>query len=308
MLQIIIFSFNRAIQLDALIASYKRYWKTSGCKIDVVYNTSSADFQRGYDKLIEIHASDRDIEFHKEHKAEFSYTCSELANPYNLRKLISHKYLRHPRTDFRPLVNSLMKQSPMDMVMFMTDDSVFIEDVVIPEGVFEWIREAPSKRQFSLRIGEGMNNQPAKGVALSGDLLEWNMGDMPKDTNWGYQFSVDAHIYSKERILRLYETYLFCNPNSLEGYLCNMIRRREWFNEAKAFKHAKLLSFPINMVQQVEDNESMGVSTEMMNDYYLKGYSLEYRMPPVMDAFQVYPDEIYFYKGSERIVMRICNT
>lgn len=304
MLQIIIFSFNRAIQLDALIASYKRFWKTPVCKIDVVYNTSSADFQRGYDKLIERYASDHNIEFHKEHKAEFNYACKEIVNPYNLRKLLNHKYLRHPKTDFRPLVNSIMKQSPMDMVMFMTDDSLFIEDVTIPEYVFEWIREEPSLRQFSLRIGEGMNNQPASGVTHSGNLLEWNMNAMPKNTNWGYQFSVDAHVYSKDKILKLYETYLFCNPNSLEGYLCNMIRKRGWFNEAKAFRQAKLLSFPINMVQQVEDNESMGVSTEMMNDYYLKGYSLEYRMPSEMDTFQVYPDEIYFIKGEEKVTVR----
>jgi hypothetical protein len=54
MIQIIIFSFNRALQLDTLIASIAEKWQAPKYKIDVIYNTSDKDFQKGYDKDVEM--------------------------------------------------------------------------------------------------------------------------------------------------------------------------------------------------------------------------------------------------------------
>lgn len=304
MLQIIIFSFNRAIQLDALLASIIRYWEMPEYSLDVVYNTSSKMFERGYELLKEKYAGNNSITFHKESKYINQYRLKEVINPYNLKRLWKYPYLRRPKTDFRYLTINIMEKSKAENVAFLTDDSVFVNKVNIPVNVFSWLAESPTSRQFSLRIGEGMNNQPDKGIVKDNGLLSWNMKGNNLDTNWGYQFSVDGHIYNKASILKLFRSYVFCNPNSLEGYLCNIIRRKNWFNEAKAFSETRLLSFPINMVQQVEDNESMGVSTEMMNDYYIKGYGLEYMMPTKIESFQVYPDEIYFVKGQEKLVVK----
>lgn len=305
MLQIIIFSFNRAIQLDALLASLTHYWESPDYLLDVVYNTSSESFEKGYQILKDKHANNDRISFHKEGKNDYNYGLKEILNPFNLKRLRKYPYLRNPKTNFRQLTISLMKKSKADNVVFLTDDSVFVQPVNIPNNIFEWIADKPTSKQFSLRIGEGMNEQPSQGITKSNGLLSWNVNDCPKDINWGYQFSVDGHIYNKTCIIKLFSLYMFCNPNSLEGYICNMVRRKGWFNEAKSFSETRLLSFPINMVQQVEDNESMGVSTEMMNDYYLKGYSLEYKIPEKIEYFQVYPEEIYFIKDAERIVKRI---
>ena len=51
MIQIVIFSFNRALQVEALLASIKRHWKQPQYKLTVLYNTTGVDFQRGYDIL-----------------------------------------------------------------------------------------------------------------------------------------------------------------------------------------------------------------------------------------------------------------
>lgn len=37
MLQIIIFSFNRAIQLDTLLSSFVEYWKNPSYQVDIIY-------------------------------------------------------------------------------------------------------------------------------------------------------------------------------------------------------------------------------------------------------------------------------
>lgn len=307
MIQIIIFSFNRAIQLDTLLYSIKKYWKSPYYEIDVVYNCSSDSFQKGYDYLIQKYSADRMISFHKEQKGECRYTWKELLNPYNLKRLYKYPYLRKPKTNFRSLTNTLMEKSDAREVMFMTDDSLFINPVCLSSSIFDWIEEEPTKRQFSLRISKGMDNQPSIGVSEDNGILSWNMNDMKRMNNWGYQFSVDAHIYNKECILQLFKIYNFCNPNSLEGYICNIVRRKGWFNQAKSFATPHLLSFPINMVQDVEENESLGVSPEMMNNYYLSGHVLEYQMPKEIRTFQVYPEEIYFCKNQSKETVRIKN-
>lgn len=305
MIQIIIFSFNRAIQLDTLLYSIKKYWESPSCEIDVVYNCSSDSFQKGYDYLIQKYSADRIISFHKEQKGECPYTWKELLNPYNLKRLYKYPYLRKPKTNFRSLTNTLMEKSAAHEVMFMTDDSLFINPVCLSSYILDWIEEEPTQRQFSLRIGKGINNQPSIGVSEDNGILSWNMNDMKRMNNWGYQFSVDAHIYNKECILQLFKTYNFCNPNSLEGYICNVVRRKGWFNQAKSFVTPRLLSFPINIVQNVEDNESLGVSPEMMNDWFLSGYTMKYPIPENYNMFQQYPKFLYLYKDDEVIKKEI---
>lgn len=304
MLQIIIFSFNRAIQLDALLTSLEAYWQAPQYQVDVVYNTSSQDFQKGYELLMKRFAPNGNIAFHKEEKGCPPYSIRELVNPYNLKRLYKYPYLRHPKTNFRPLTIQLMASSKAEDVMFMTDDSLFISNVDIAPEVFDWLHANPKKRQFSLRIGKGMNHQPSSGIQERDGILSWNMNEMTSMTNWSYLFSVDAHIYNKKAVLDLFKLYNFCNPNSLEGYIYNMVRRKRMFHEAKAFVHPHLLSFPINMVQNVEDNESLGVSTEMMNKYYLDGYKLKYQMPEEISMFQVYPEHIYFVRADETITVK----
>ena len=52
MIQIIIFSFNRALQLDTLLRSLVMHWKSPDYCVDIIYNSSDDFFQNGYDILI----------------------------------------------------------------------------------------------------------------------------------------------------------------------------------------------------------------------------------------------------------------
>lgn len=298
MIQIIIFSFNRALQLDTLIASIVEKWQAPKYKIDVIYNTSDKDFQKGYDILVEKYNANPHVVFNKEAGITDKYSLKEMLNVRNFIAYNKNKRKFTPKTNFRSLCNELLKKDKNEFVMFLTDDAMFIKNVNIETSILDWIKEAPSKRQFSLRMGEGMNNQGDE-VRKANNYLSWEFHKNPRNTNWGYPFSVDAHIYHKKPVSKLFSKYIFCNPNTLEGFINAQVYRKLFFEEGKANTFCSLLSYPINMVQTVEENETLGIDCKMLNDMLLDGYTMKYPVPDAYDTFQQYPTHLYFEKDGE---------
>lgn len=297
MIQIIIFSFNRALQLDTLLSSLNEYWKNPNYQIDVLYNTSDADFEKGYNILLKKYTN---VSFHKETKCTTRYRINELFNFRNLIQLYKNPVLRYPKSNFRNLLLDIMKENKSNNVMFMTDDAMFVNQVNVNSDILDWINNSPYQRQYSIRIGKGMNNQEVN-VEEKENILSWNFYKCNRKTNWGYNFSVDGHIYSKKVILELFSKYIFTNPNSLESFIYSQIRRKQWMSEGKANKSASILSFPINMVQTFASNETLGVDCKMMNDWFLSGYTMKYPVPENYDMFQQYPNFLYLYRNNEVI-------
>ncbi len=298
MLQIIIFSFNRAMQLDTLLTSLKEMWLQPAYSVEVLYNTSTKDFEKGYEILKRKYA---DVSFSRECKAKQEYSISDYMNLRNMVHLYRYPSLRRPRTDFRKRLISMLENNSSRYIMFMTDDAIFINKVSVSQKIMDWIASSPFQNQFSLRLGNGMNEEPANVKRDDMGLL-WNTYDVPQNNNWGYHFSVDAHIYSKELIIKLFKKYVFTNPNSLEGYICEQIRRHKWLTNGRSPLSSKLLSFPINMVQTFSDNETLGVDSGKMNGWFLDGYTMKYPVPEVVDTFQQYPNYVYLFKDGN--VMR----
>lgn len=204
MLQIIIFSFNRAIQLDTLLTSFCEHWKSPTYHIDVIYNTSNEFFQEGYRLLMGKFNSNININFHKESDGCKPYQLSEIFRLRNAKRCFLNPRIRKPKTNFRPLLIKIMTQCQAKEVMFMTDDAMYVNDVQITDAMIKWLEASPKHRQISLRLGVGMNNQPDNIRVGCDGLIKWRMNDVEHMTNWGYRFSVDAHIYDKELILNFY--------------------------------------------------------------------------------------------------------
>jgi hypothetical protein len=203
MLQIVIFSFNRALQLDTLITSIIEKWQLPQYNIDVIYNTSDNDFQKGYDLLVKKYNTKTNIVFNKETNIKDKYSLKELLNLRNFIAYNKNKRKFTPKSNFRSMCIELLKRDKNELVMFLTDDAMFINDVNINVDILDWIKAVPNNRQFSLRMGEGMNNQGSL-VKKEGNYLCWEFHRNPRNTNWGYPFSVDAHIYHKKPIIKLF--------------------------------------------------------------------------------------------------------
>ena len=297
MIQIVIFSYNRAIQLDTLLTSIRQRWISPVYSVDILFNTSNDSFQNGYKKIISKYSQDSRFNFHKETLVKGPYYgIKELLNVYNIKRLIDTPSLRSPKSNFRNNLLDIISLNTSKFVMFMTDDAMFIDNVELPEDIFVWLNSNPQKNQFVLRFGKDTNDRPSS-VKIDNEYLEWNYSDYKFDTDWGYNFSVDAHIYSKELVRKYFKKFIFNNPNTLEGFIAARMRSNGDANNARCVLYPKLLSFPVNMVQNVVNNESCNVSPEYLNRKYLDGYTLRYPIPTQIDCFQVYPEYLIFEKG-----------
>lgn len=300
MIQIIVFSFNRALQLNTLLTSIAACWKSPAYHIDVIYNTSDQTYQDGYERLIK-ECADMPVTFHREEAGHSRFPLRALSHSANIKHYLKYPYVRKPKTNFRQLLIKTVSSRHAPFVMMMTDDAMLIDEVKVPDSVLSWIADSPMQRQFSLRIGAGMDRQPTGIVHETNGLLHWNMSEAPANTNWGYPFSVDAHIYHHDLIMRLLKEIVFVNPNTLEAFVCHEMRKRRLGQQACAFSKTRLLSFPINMVQTVANNESLGIDCRELNQLYLQGITMRYPIPSTITRFQVYPDHLLLYEnGIER--------
>ena len=304
MLQVIVFSFNRALQLDTLLSTMLEHWKHPDFDLSVVYNSSTNDFQKGYDLLINKMKDYSNIHFYKEQQPGDNLKMMDFLNIHNIKRLYEKKCLRHPKTNFRSLVINLMENSSEKYIMFMTDDAMFIDDVNIDIDTMNWILSNPIQNQYSLRVGKGMDDKNAIYEEHE-DFISWDFSKQDVTTNWGYCFSVDAHIYAKDTVLNLFKRNLFVNPNTLEGPVFGDAKRNGFLNCGRGPKHTLILSFPINMVQTVDKNETLGISTVMMNQYYLDGYTMRYPIPEKITHFQQYPESLFFYKNGKSEIKKM---
>lgn len=288
-IHIVIFSFNRAMQLNTLIESVFEHFKYP-FKISVLYNHTLSHCN-GYNLLIKKYT---DVEFIKEENVFDGYKVSELSVIFNIKRYIKYPYIRKPKSNFRRKLIEILDKSNSQFVMFLTDDSLFINSPDINPHILKQISFHPADTQYSLRLGRDIN-KPVSYTEKDG-YISWNFYDTANTRDWIYHFSVDAHIYDRKFILDLARDIIFSNPNSYEAFTREHIFRNGYQRQGYANIEPSILSFPINMVQNVQNNESLSVSTELLEKYFLEGYVLRYIIPENINTFQYYPDNLLLEK------------
>ncbi len=183
--------------------------------------------------------------------------------------------------------------------MFLTDDAIFIKPCSIDGQTENWIGEDPSQRQFSFRHG-CETIKPEVKIIRTINGFSWKFSDFGSNSHWGYNFSLDAHVYNTRSMFRFLRRISFSNPNTLESSGMLHAGKRRLFMSGRCGTNMSILSFPINIVQTTFKNDALQASPELLNDYFLNGYRLKLPIPKShYNTFQIYPDEISLLKGDE---------
>lgn len=242
----IIFSRNRAAQLDLLLRSIHVNASRLANPVHILYEATEEKYAKAYRILQREH---RNVSWWVQR--DFQRTLWVILN-----------YLQSPT------------------IMCMTDDSVVYrkhneKPSASPANILAVNREILC---FSLRLGhnttrcypmESMRQQAS--FTTRGPLLMWDSSRATGD--FGYPGSLDGHVFRSDQFRALISRGEYANPNELEDVL-SQAARRSFLKRMASYQESLYLSIPANRVQISHENRFMATASmqaDVLNDGFLRG-------------------------------------
>ena len=225
MIQVVIFSFDRAMQLDLLLKSIEKFDSQKSFSINVLYACSSEKYQAAYNRTIEKYPNIHWIQEQPYKKALYDYQF-DFSYWHNLYWWLKNPIFRESKSNFKSCLLKILSNSKCPYTMFLTDDSLFYNDIIIPENKLKKITQKPEKYSFSLR--HGMNIQGGFYKEEENGIC-WNIFENDAHTDWGCPFSVDGLIYDSKTIYRIIKKIILNNPNTMEGNIGCYVTEKKIF-------------------------------------------------------------------------------
>lgn len=245
---LIIFSYNRPLQLYALVESIQEHI-TGLDYCAVIYRAGSPDFEAAYTQVQNRFIN---VSFEKQH---------------------------NPPNDFKSLTIKLARKYASDYLMFAVDDIIVKDKVNVSHAIA--LMEEHQAYGFYLRLGTHLTYAYAnyEQQALPPFVIDahgicvWNFTDGQWD--WGYPHSLDMTIYRAQDILPWLESLDYQNPNQLEHYLAISAPHGP---RGICYDNSKIINLPINVVQTYTHNNCVNsYSTEQLLEYFNAGLALDTR-------------------------------
>jgi hypothetical protein len=227
----VVFSYNRAMQLDCFLDSFIRHVKYPEYEIAIVYHTTE-DHKKGYRLLLKKYEKYNNIKFYERTNQRYYYLkiLPLLSYPRNLYRFIKYKYLRVNVDNFKFLVEDVIKYSDSEFIMFSTDDTYYDSDVFIPEDILYEIRQNSMQSSYRLCLGKNLNYEEVPGIREANKALYWNYSDVSDVKGWIYPFIVDGTVYQKKVIYNIIRKILYHMPATLESFVNTYVEHNKLFN------------------------------------------------------------------------------
>jgi hypothetical protein len=228
---IVIFSFNRPLQLYALLESLERYC-TGINQLHVIYRTSNEQFDQGYQLVMD-----------------------------DFPAIYYHKQGSDQKQDFKQLTLKAAFESTSDYLLFAVDDIIVKKELDLSACINAL--EQYNAYAFFLRLGTHLTNcypygsraQPLPPLQYGeNDIVIWQFSQGSFD--WSYPHNVDMTLYRKKDIENDLNSCSYDMPNKLEAV---------WHRKASAIVHKKglcytiapVVNIPLNRVQNDFQNRAM---------------------------------------------------
>lgn len=270
MVHTIIFSFDRAIQLELLLKSIITHDTDNVLDTSILYSYTSEEHEDSYRVLTERYPQFEWVLEKRFPKKRITPLFTSYWHNYYW--WIKYKYSRSISSKFREQLIDTMKANRSDLVMFLTDDSMFFRDIKLPYHPVEEIRRKPETCSFSFRHG---SNITGGNYGKVGDLLYWNRFDKQDHPEWSFPFSVDGHVYNKNYIKNIFERVWFKNPNTLEGNVACYVSEKKLLPTIFANTESCLVGFELNRVQNISNNNHLNINNQYLNYLFNKGYQMK---------------------------------
>jgi SAM-dependent methyltransferase len=266
MINLTIFSKNRASQLHLLLESIKKYAIDVFQNVDIIYCHTDENYKKGYEQLKQ---------------------CNILKNVTWIKEL-------NFRNEF---LNSVEK---LPYSCCLVDDAMFFRNITESEiqTIYQSLDD-PNVLAFLLGVGKNIsycytaNCQAVQPQFTNHDgYITWNWREVQNNSEFKCPFMVVGNVYKRE-ILSNYLNNIqtdqlfpiqgklvacgeFSNPNSIEAalqltyqYSNRGIEVKE--NELASWNQSCIVVHPMNLVQTVSSNQTCGMGFKELNNLYLQG-------------------------------------
>ena len=291
----IIFSYNRAAQLNILLDSIFLHDKSESLVLNIIYKSSNDSFEDGYKKLVSLYPH---INWLRENNCSFFEYILIKFSFRNIYRALKSVIGRKSKTNFMHLVKNLL-DGEHQLSMFLTDDCIFYREIKIDYKICEKILDTPNVSSYSLRLGENIDG--CSKFATKDDYIEWDNVPSLSSQEWYYPFSVDGHIYPTVLLRKIINCIWFSNPSTFESYINDYVKRKAIFKKFYANRLSSLYGFEVNRVQSIYENFSLNLSVNLINKYYLNGYFL-FIGYKANGKFRPEIENIIFKKNDHKIV------
>jgi hypothetical protein len=244
---LILFSYDRPLQLYACLESIERYM-TGVRTIQVVTRYSHETYHQAY---------------------------LELARTFpHVVWLFQHPELG--KKEFKSLVYKALKTAS-SWVLFGVDDLI-VKDFVDLTFCSKMLQETKGYG-FFLRFGHHIRysyqaknvQEEPEHVALFKGVFAWDIEQGSLD--WGFPNSLDMTLYAKETVLKGLKGLSFNNPTSLES---NWAQKGAPLHPVGLyFDRSKVCNLPLNIVDQTDNPHMDFASTEQLQERFMAGEKID---------------------------------
>ncbi len=257
---LIIFSYDRPLQLYALLESVKKYI-TGINSIKIINKASNKDFAHAYE-IVQQNFPEADF-------------------------IVERGKLKP--TNFKTLTMKTIKRSTADHVIFAVDD-IIVKDYVDLNECIQWL-EKTHAYGFYLKMGTHLSycytenkTQPVPThTQINNDILAWQFDFGTCD--WNYPNTVDMTLYRKKDIISLFESLSFTNPNWLEG---RWSQHKPACNVGLFYQYSKIVNIPINKVTTFENAHMNLYSKEQLCEKFEQGLKID-----IKPLYQVLNNDVH---------------
>lgn len=245
---LVIFSFDRPLQLYTLLASTDKYFSNLN-KTFVLCRASDQAFVDAYQEVNDIFSH-----------VHFVKQGSE------------------PKKDFKPLLLQCFDGSDADYILFAIDDDIVTDYADINTCVSAL--EDTGAHGFYLRLGMNINYSYIHGKSLTLPPLQevtkgiYTFRFQDGQASWGYPNNVDMTIFKKSDIESAFKNGRYHSPNTLESIFSRQADRSKF---GLCFEFSKKMNIPLNLVQEDWHNKHEDLfSAQELLDKWREGLTIDF--------------------------------
>jgi hypothetical protein len=242
MIDALVFSRNRPMQLHCLLESIKR--NTNLSKIKVLHRYDA----RYSDGLKLVQSANPGVEFLEE-------------------------------ANFEVQVKSFLQGEEKYCTFFV--DDIVVKDRIDFAQVCSVLESNHQLLTFSLRLGTHLtrcypNNaeQQVPNGSINSGFFVWGWKGASHD--WGYPLSVDGHVFRRSELEGWCNHLKFKNPNQFEASMQTIPSTFALQDHCVSYVISKIVNTPINRVQEEFKNRSEEVSIDSLYDSWMNGERLQF--------------------------------